>query len=84
MKRDFFTTFARVLRCPVLKLKTSIPELDSSDYARIYERIGGGPELKGRLTNQHMKNLFNAVAGCKTMPQREILLVGNALKAAFA
>jgi hypothetical protein len=41
------------------------------------------PERKGRLTKEHMQQLFNAVAGCKTMVQREILLVGNALKAAF-
>ncbi|MCX7313463.1 MAG: hypothetical protein NTV56_17450 [Alphaproteobacteria bacterium] len=42
------------------------------------------PVLKGRLTNQHMKDLFNAVADCKTMPNREVLLVGNALKTAFS
>jgi hypothetical protein len=42
------------------------------------------PDLKGRLTKQHLQDLFNAVAGCKTMPNREILLVGNALKTAFA
>lgn len=41
------------------------------------------PELKGRLSKGHMQDLFNAVGGCKTMVQREILLVGNALKAAF-
>jgi hypothetical protein len=41
------------------------------------------PELKGRLTNDHMRQLFNAVAGSKTMVNREILLVGNALKIAF-
>jgi hypothetical protein len=41
------------------------------------------PELKGRLTPAHMKDLFNAVAGCKTMTPREILLIGNALKTGF-
>lgn len=41
------------------------------------------PQLKGRLTKAHMQDLFNAVAGCRTMVNREILLVGNALKAAF-
>jgi hypothetical protein len=41
------------------------------------------PGLKGRLTKAHIQDLFNAVAGCKTMVNREILLVGNALKAAF-
>ncbi len=39
-------------------------------------------EFKGSLTKDHMQQLFNAVAGCKTMVNREILLVGNALKAA--
>jgi hypothetical protein len=43
----------------------------------------GAPELKGRLTKPHMQQLFNAVAGCKKMVNREILLVGNALKVAF-
>lgn len=42
------------------------------------------PTLKGSLTQQHLRDLFHAVAGCKTMPNREILLVGNALKTAFA
>jgi len=41
------------------------------------------PELKGCLTKDHMQQLFNAVAGCKTMVNREILLVGNALRVAF-
>jgi hypothetical protein len=41
------------------------------------------PQLKGRLTKAHMQQLFNVVAGCKKMVSREILLVGNALKAAF-
>jgi hypothetical protein len=41
------------------------------------------PILKGRLTKDHMQQLFNAVAGCKKMVNREILLVGNALKVAF-
>jgi hypothetical protein len=41
------------------------------------------PQLKGRLTKAHMQELFNAIAGCKKMPSREILLVGNALKGAF-
>jgi hypothetical protein len=41
------------------------------------------PQLKGRLSKDHMQQLFNAVAGCKTMVNREILLVGNALKGAF-
>lgn len=48
-----------------------------------WELKNAAPEFKGRLTPQHMKDLFNAVAGCKTMPHREINLVGNALKAAF-
>lgn len=47
------------------------------------ELAAAAPELKGRLTAAHMQALFNAVAGCKTMTPREILLVGNALKAAF-
>ena len=41
------------------------------------------PQLKGRLTKVHMQQLFNAVAGCKKMVNREILLVGNALRMAF-
>lgn len=47
------------------------------------EIAAAAPELKGRLTSAHMQNLFNAVAGCKTMTPREILLVGNALKTGF-
>jgi hypothetical protein len=39
--------------------------------------------LKGRLSTAHMQALFNAVAGCKTMTPREILLAGNALKTGF-
>jgi hypothetical protein len=32
------------------------------------------PELKGRLSSDHMKELFNAVAGCRTMTGREFSL----------
>jgi hypothetical protein len=41
------------------------------------------PELKGRLSNQHMQDLFNAVLGCKKMTGSEKKLVGNALRVAF-
>jgi hypothetical protein len=47
------------------------------------ELKAAAPQLKGRMTQQHMQDLFNAILKAGKMPGREEKCVCNALKAAF-